>query len=145
MQPKFVLCMIKYKIKRKIVDCEKMESVTSHDLYPLPLSQTVTLSQTTSPLWSVTYFMDGPKTEKFLSNFKFLSNCPMPKTSFLKFSDPKNVSIYAHAWTYRHICFMGSFPASHISAGTNVYCLVTAVFESNCEKKNCSCVSYSNY
>ena len=27
---------------------------------PLPLSQTVTLSQTPSPLWSVTYFMDGP-------------------------------------------------------------------------------------
>ena len=26
---------------------------------PLPLSQTVTLSQTPSP-WSVTYFMDGP-------------------------------------------------------------------------------------
>ena len=56
--------MIKYKINRKIVDCEKngkMESVTSHDLYPPPpLSQTVTLSQTFSPLWSVTYFMDGP-------------------------------------------------------------------------------------
>ena len=42
--------MIKYKIKRKIVNCEKMESVTSHDLYPpSPLSQTVTLSQTPSP------------------------------------------------------------------------------------------------
>ena len=27
--------MIKYEIKRKIVNCEKMESVTSHDLYPL--------------------------------------------------------------------------------------------------------------
>ena len=27
---------------------------------PSPLSQTVTLSQTPSPLWSVTYFMDGP-------------------------------------------------------------------------------------
>ena len=26
----------KYKIKRKIVDCEKMEGVTSHDLYPSP-------------------------------------------------------------------------------------------------------------
>ena len=49
-------------MKRKIVNCEKMESVTSHDLYsPLPLSQTVTLSQTPSPLWSVTYFMDGPR------------------------------------------------------------------------------------
>ena len=55
--------MIEYKIKHKIVDCEKIESVTSHDLYPpppLPLSQSVTLSQTPSPLWSVTYFMDGP-------------------------------------------------------------------------------------
>ena len=51
MQLKFVLCMIKYKIKHKIVNyCEKIESVTSHDLYPLPLSQTVTLSQTPSPL-----------------------------------------------------------------------------------------------
>ena len=27
---------------------------------PSSLSQTVTLSQTPSPLWSVTYFMDGP-------------------------------------------------------------------------------------
>ena len=54
--------MIKYKIKHKIVNCEIIESVTSHDLYPpLPLSQSVTLSQTPSPLWSVTYFMDGPK------------------------------------------------------------------------------------
>ena len=54
--------MIKYKIKHKIVNCEKIESVTSHNLYPplLPLSQTVTLSQTPSPPWSVTYFMDGP-------------------------------------------------------------------------------------
>ena len=50
LQLKFVFCMIKYKIKRKIMDCEKMESVTSHDLYPpSPLSQTVTLSQTPSP------------------------------------------------------------------------------------------------
>ena len=54
--------MIKYEIKRKIVNCEKIESVTSHDLYPPPLSQTVTISQTPSPLWSVTYFMDDPKT-----------------------------------------------------------------------------------
>ena len=49
----FVLCMTKYKIKRKIVNCEKIESVTSHDFYPpppLPLSQTVTLSQTPPPL-----------------------------------------------------------------------------------------------
>ena len=42
--------MIKYKIKHKIVNCEKIESVTSHNLYPLPLSQTVTLSQTPPPL-----------------------------------------------------------------------------------------------
>ena len=27
------------------MNCEKMESVPSHNLYPLPLSQTVTLSQ----------------------------------------------------------------------------------------------------
>ena len=51
--------MIKYKIKHKIVNCEKIESVTSHDLYPLPLSQTVTLSQTPSPL-ERDIFMDGP-------------------------------------------------------------------------------------
>ena len=42
--------MIKYKIKHKIVNCENIDSVTSHDLYPPPLSQTVTLSQTPSPL-----------------------------------------------------------------------------------------------
>ena len=28
--------MIKYEIKSKIVNCEKIESETSHDLYPLP-------------------------------------------------------------------------------------------------------------
>ena len=28
--------MIKYKIKQKIVNCEKIESVTSYDLYPPP-------------------------------------------------------------------------------------------------------------
>ena len=33
-------------------------------LPPLPLSQTVTLSQTPSPLWSVTYFMDGPQVRR---------------------------------------------------------------------------------
>ena len=45
------LCMIKYQIKHWIVNCEKTESVTSHDLDPpLPPSQTVTLSQTPSPL-----------------------------------------------------------------------------------------------
>ena len=44
----FVLCMIKYKIKHKIVICEKLKVTWS--LPPLPLSQTVTLSQTPSPL-----------------------------------------------------------------------------------------------
>ena len=53
--------MIKYKIKRKIVDCEKMESVTSHDLYPLPpVTNCHTFSDPLPPFWSVTYFMDGP-------------------------------------------------------------------------------------
>ena len=42
--------MIKDKIKHKIVNYEKIESVTSHNLYPPPLSQTVTLSQTPPPL-----------------------------------------------------------------------------------------------
>ena len=60
MQLKFVLCMIKYKIKHKIVNCEKIESVMSHDLYPLPLSQTVTLSQTPSPLERVILYGRPP-------------------------------------------------------------------------------------
>ena len=49
---------IKYKIKHKIVNCEKTDSVTSHDLYPLPCHK---LSHFLRPLppWSVTYFMDG--------------------------------------------------------------------------------------
>ena len=33
----YLICTIKYKIKRKIVNCEKTDSVTSHDLHPLPL------------------------------------------------------------------------------------------------------------
>ena len=56
------ICTMYDKISNKTLNCEKTESVTSHDLYPpplSPLSQTVTLSQTPSP-WSVTYFMDGP-------------------------------------------------------------------------------------
>ena len=54
--------MIKYKIKSNIVNCEKIESVTSHDLYPPP--SPVTNCHTFSdplPPWSVTYFMDGPQ------------------------------------------------------------------------------------
>ena len=51
-------------------------------LHPLPLSQTVTLSQTPSPLWSVTYFMDGPwvwwwkvrKTNQFSQRMSQLSD-----------------------------------------------------------------------
>ena len=34
MQLKFVFCMMKDKIKHKMVNCEKIESVTSHNLYP---------------------------------------------------------------------------------------------------------------
>ena len=53
--------MIKYKIKHKIVNCVKIGSVTSHDLYPLPPLSHVTNCHTFSdPPWSVTYFMDGP-------------------------------------------------------------------------------------
>ena len=40
-------------------DTKNVISVTSHALYPLPLSQTVTPSRTPSPS-SVTYFMEGP-------------------------------------------------------------------------------------
>ena len=54
--------MIKYKIKRKIVNCEKMESVTSHDLYPLPCHKLSHFLRPPPPLWSVTYYMDGPLT-----------------------------------------------------------------------------------
>ena len=60
-----MLCMIKYKIKRKIiVVCEKLESVTSHDLYtpPPPCHKLSHFLRPTPPLWSVTYFMDGPLT-----------------------------------------------------------------------------------
>ena len=45
LQPKFVLCMIKYKIKRKIVDCEKMESVQLHCLL-----QYLNVLNTTAPV-----------------------------------------------------------------------------------------------
>ena len=55
--------MIKYKMKHKIVNCEKIESVTPHDLYPLPLSQVSHFLRPPPPLWSVTYFMDGPLTD----------------------------------------------------------------------------------
>ena len=41
--------MIKYKIKRKIVNWEKMESVTSHDLYPPP-----------SPCHKLSHFLRPP-------------------------------------------------------------------------------------
>ena len=53
MKLKFVLlCMIKYKIKRKIVNCEKIESVTSHDLYPPlpPVTNCHTFSDPLPPL-----------------------------------------------------------------------------------------------
>ena len=51
MQLKFCIMHDKiYNKKRKIVNCEKMESVTSHDLYPpSPLSQTVTLFSNPPP------------------------------------------------------------------------------------------------
>ena len=52
--------MIKYKIKHKIVNCEKIESVTSHDLYPPPPVTNCHTFSDPLPPWSVTYFMDGP-------------------------------------------------------------------------------------
>ena len=54
--------MIKYEIKRKIVNCEKIESVTSHDLYPLPCHKLSHFLRPPSPEVDscVTYFMDGP-------------------------------------------------------------------------------------
>ena len=53
--------MIKYEINLKIMNCEKIQSVTSHNLYsPSPCHK---LSHFLRPLppWSVTYFMDGPQ------------------------------------------------------------------------------------
>ena len=52
--------MIKYEIKREIVNCEKIESVTSHDLYPPPPVTNCHTFSDPLPPWSVTYFMDGP-------------------------------------------------------------------------------------
>ena len=54
--------MKKYKIKHKIVNCEKIESVTSHDLYPPPPPPVTNCHTFSDPLppWSVAYFMDGP-------------------------------------------------------------------------------------
>ena len=78
--------MIKYKIKHKIVNCEKIESVTSHDLYPPPLSQTVTLFQTPPTPWSVTYFMDCPQVLFFSAPGQEFERSEMNNTeSFLLF------------------------------------------------------------
>ena len=55
--------MIKYKIKHKIVNCEKIESVTSYDLYPPPPVTNCHTFSDPLPPWSVTYFMDGPYIE----------------------------------------------------------------------------------
>ena len=52
------------------MNCEKIKSVTSHNLYPSPCHK---LSHFLRPLppWSVTYFMDGPLPTKLqLRNFK---------------------------------------------------------------------------
>ena len=55
------------------MDCEKMESVTSHDLYPpLPVTNCHTFSDPL-PLWSVTYFMDGPLVT--LQSHQIAQNC----------------------------------------------------------------------
>ena len=64
------------------MNCEKTESVTSHDLYPppSPLSQTVTLSQTPPP-WSVTYFMDGPLTVDWNNSASCFGSPPPPLPS----------------------------------------------------------------
>ena len=62
-----------------------MESVTSHDLYPpLPLSQTVALSQTPSPLWSVTYFMDGPNGFSAMDVILSMANYKFMTSEFVK-------------------------------------------------------------
>ena len=53
--------MITYKIKHKIVNCVKIESVMSHDLYPPPPVTNCHTFSDPLPPWSVTYFMDGPK------------------------------------------------------------------------------------
>ena len=57
----FVLCMIKYKIKRKIVNCEKIESVTSHDLYPPPPVTNCHTFSDSLPLWSIHTLWTAPR------------------------------------------------------------------------------------
>ena len=52
--------MIKYNIKHRIVNCEKTDSMTSHDLPPPPpVTNCHTFSNPSH--WSVTYYMDDPK------------------------------------------------------------------------------------
>ena len=76
MQLKFVLCMIKYKIKHEIMNCEKIESVTSHNLYPLPHVTNCHTFSDPSPPWSVTYFMDGPILGNHLVAYPCARNLP---------------------------------------------------------------------
>ena len=83
MQLKFVLCMIKYKIQHKIVNCEKLK-VWRHTIFtPPPPCHNLSHFLRPPPPWSVTYFMDGPyelhpNTPNF---FVFITSCPV--VSFL--------------------------------------------------------------
>ena len=77
---------------------------------PLPLSQTVTLSQTPSPLWSVTYFMDGPLFSLLLNCLIFNHVFTGKQLSMKVVKEPSNygydlICIVAHSFSVVHIFF----------------------------------------
>ena len=47
------------------MNCDKIESVTSHELYPPPPCHKLSHFLRPPPPWSVTYFMDGPFSRNF--------------------------------------------------------------------------------
>ena len=75
--------MIKDKIKHKIVNYEKIESVTSHNLYP-PRHKLSHFLKPPPPLWSVTYFMDGPLYQHPPAHYLWLFQTFMEKLQFGK-------------------------------------------------------------
>ena len=92
LQPKFVLCMIKYKIKRKIVDCEKWKvwrhmiftpspcHKLSHFLRPPPPSGAWHTLWTAPKLWNLS--MDGRGRECIVRIFV---RCALPASAIHTF------------------------------------------------------------
>ena len=75
---------------------------------PLPLSQTVTLSQTPSPLWSVTYFMDGPYVYSILYTYFVLFadvNNSYMRTTYV-FCSLVNGSMHRYSIAYAFCCYI---------------------------------------